>query len=50
MSDKLTMEESTIIQRYKQRLAEKRAEADKNEQKEEEKLHEEQLDFEKFLK
>lgn len=46
MSDKLTMEESSIIQRYKQRLAEKMNPKDEDKQEDEDM---EQIDFGKFM-
>lgn len=44
----VSMEDSIIIQRFKQRMAEKKREQEQKEQKEEE-LHCEQIDFNKFL-
>lgn len=45
----VSMEDSIIIQRFKQRMAEKKREQEQKEQKEEEELHCEQIDFNKFL-
>jgi len=45
----VSMEDSIIIQRFKQRMAEKKREQEQKAQKEEEELHCEQIDFNKFL-
>lgn len=48
MSEKITMEESSIIQRLKQRIAEKKRGEDEKQQEEEPEA--EQIDFKKFMK